>query len=184
MKFSIVERRKHKRIWSQDFRRIVIGIGSVFLVAILSVALGYKQASNIFFGVGCLIVYAAYSHYSNNIFSYTHYYDVVGNIDFGENAIRIDDKEFGYEKVKKLKFFIGFYKNYQKGRYSNMWDGISRIEFYLEQEQLKYSFIIHSREEYINFEKILMNLQSRYTIQVVDDFRKDNLYFPVLSKRY
>lgn len=178
MKFSIVERKKPKRIWDQDFRRIMIGIGSVFFAAILSFALDCIHASNIIFGVACIFAGAVYMHYSSNIFSYTHYYDVIGDIDFLENTIRIDDEEFGYEKVKQIKFFIGFYKNYQKGRYSNMCDGISRIEFYLEQEKLKYSFIIHSREEYIKFEKILINLQSRYTIQVVDDFRKDNLYFP------
>ena len=121
-------------------------------------------------------------HYSNNIFSYIHYYDVAGTIDFVENTIRINDEEFGYEKIKQIKTFVGFYKNYQKGRYSNMWDGISRIEFYLEQVQMKYSFIIHSREEYIKFEKILMNLQSRYNIQILDNFRRDNLRLPVLSK--
>jgi len=182
MLFSIVERRKHKRIWDQDFRRILIGIGSVFLVAILSVALGYLQVSTIIFGVACIFGAAVYSHYSNNIFSYIHYYDVAGNIDFGEDIIKINDEAFSYEKIKQIKIFVGFYKNYQKDRYSIIWDGISRIECHLEQEQLKHSFIIHSREEYIKFEKILMSLQSRYNIQILDDFRRDNLRLPVLNK--
>jgi len=182
MIFSIVERRKHKLILDQDFRRILIGIGSVFLVAIVSTVLGFMHASNIIFGVICIFGGAVYIHYSNNIYAYIHYYDVAGTIDFGEETIRINDEEFGYEKIKQVKIFIGFYKNYQKGRYNNLWDGISRIEFYLEKEQLKYSFIIHSREEYIKFEKLLMKLQSRYTIQILDNFRRDNLRLPVLSK--
>jgi len=182
MKFSIIERRKHKLVLDQDFRRIVIGIGSVFLVAILSVALDFIQVSNIIFGVACIFGGAVYMHYSNNIYSYIHYYDVTGNIDLEEDIIRINDVEFAYEKIKQIKIFVGFYKNYQKGRYSNLWDGISRIEFYFEQEQLKYSFVVHSWEEYIKFEKLLMKLQSRYTIQILDNFRRDNLSLPVLSK--
>lgn len=109
---------------------------------------------------------------------------MVGDIDFGKHEIKIDDETFGYERIKQIKIFIGFYKNYQKSIYSNhLWDGISRIEFYIDEKQMKYSFIIHSKDEYVKFEKILMELQSRYTIQVLDNFRRDNMSLPVLSRQ-
>jgi hypothetical protein len=182
MKFAIVERRKHKRIWDKDFRRIIIGIGSIFFIAIVSLALNFTQVSNIIFGVACMFGAAVYIHYSNNIFSYVHYYDVVGEIDFKEDTIRINDDVFGYENIRQIKIFIGFYKNYQKSRYSNLYDGINRIECYIKEEHFTYAFVIHSREEYINFERGLMNLQSRYTIKLLDSFRRDNVRLPVLSK--
>jgi hypothetical protein len=182
MKFQIVIRKKQKLMWDRDFNRMVSSITILFVMIILALILALFRANNIFILVPIFFIGAIYKYYSDNLFSYVNYYDAIGEIEFDKDMIIINDEAFGYDKIKQVKIFIGFYKNYAKGMYSHLWDGISRIEFYVGEKQHKYSFIIHSEEEYFKFEKLLINLQSGYTIQTMDNLRRDNLRLPVLSK--
>ena len=147
MKFAIVVRKKQSLFRDRDFRKVTMSLASILFVSILSVI------HMIIPGLGGVVVIigilggAAYLFYINNIFSDTDYYHVLGDIDFDEDVVKINDEEIeyeeiGYDKMQQIKVFIGFFKNYTRESYiyNKVWMGSAGSNFMLEKNNIN----IHS----------------------------------------
>jgi uncharacterized membrane protein len=184
MKFSIVERRDvNKFILNESLREVLSTIAIVALlitIVFIGTVLSFVIAGIL--GIAFVFLFVIYSYYSNTLFSHINYFTVIGNIEFEEVAVKIDDKEVAFDELKQTKFFIGFYQNCRRGRYQPLCDGISKVEWYFQDKYISYEFIIYSEKEYLKFEKLLMKIETKYSIQIFDIIRKDNLKVPALIK--